>query len=90
MPALPWIAKRKRLHILDRNAGLVQIGKLAGAGQHVLTPGDIGLARLARGGDLALDQPLLKRWEHAAGFFDLLKQRPGSLAQLLRQTLDAA
>ena len=52
--------------------------------------GDIGFARGAGRGDLALDQVLLERGEYAAGLFDLLKQRPCGFAKLLRQRLDAA
>ena len=68
----------------------MQIGKLACAGQHILAPCDIRLARPSRRSDLALDHALPERRKDAAGFFDLLEQRPSGVAQLPRQALDAA
>ena len=44
----------------------------------------------ARRRDLALDQVLFERCEHAAGLLDLLEQRPCRFAKLLRQRFDAA
>ncbi len=68
----------------------MQVGKLAGACQHVAALCDVGVARLSRGRDLALEQALLKRGEGAAGFLAVLEQRPGGVAKLRRQCLDAA
>ena len=68
----------------------MQVRELADAGEHILAPRDIRLARLARRCDLALDLALLKCGEGAAGLFDLLEQRPRLLAEFSRQALDAA
>jgi len=72
-------------HVLDRDVRLVQIGKLAGAGQHVLACGDIGLARLARGRDPCSESGPAAAPRMRRHIFDLLEQRPCGFAKLLRQ-----
>ena len=79
-----------RLRIEHRDLGLVQVRKFAGAGQHVASLGDVGLAHGPGCGDLALDQVLFERGEDAAGLFDLLEQRPRGFAKLPGQRFDAA
>ena len=72
------------------DVSLVQVREFAGAGQHVASFGDVRLAHGPGRGDLVLDQVLFERRKNAAGLLDLLEQRPGGFAQLLRQRFDAA
>ena len=90
MLASPEGASSKAFDVQNRNLSLAKVRECAGAGQHFLAPGNIGLARRAGGGNLSLDQVLFERGEHAAGLFDFLEQRPCRLAKSLRQAFDAA
>ena len=62
-----------RRDIQHTHACLMNVRKLARAGERVLAPRDILLALGARRGDLVLDQALLERSGCAAGFFDFLE-----------------
>jgi len=80
---LVW-RKRNGLHVERCDLRLVQVREGGASGQHFLAPVNGGFARFARGSNLALDQILLDRGEHAAGLFDFLEQRPCRFAKRLR------
>ena len=69
--------QRDRRRHQHHRLALIQVWKLAGAGQHLAALRDVGVTRCPRGRDLALEQALLKRSESAAGCLALLEQRPG-------------
>ncbi len=74
---------RPRRRVENRRRDFMQVGKRIGAGQDVLAARHGVLPFGAHRGDVALDQTLFQRRPGAAGFFDVLEQRPRRGAKLL-------
>ena len=77
-------------HVQHMHRVLVNVGKLARAGERIAPPRDVLLALRARRRDMLLDQARLERRRGTAGLLDLLKLRPCRRAELRRQILDPA